>query len=72
MITCVLCNEETDAENPLMTGAVYALNPNTLRMSWMHGWCYLNAVEDSSALQSTSSECEDRYDQWVHHEGKDR
>jgi len=39
-IQCVLCGEQADPEHPGLDGAIYEVNPRTMRKAWMHGWCF--------------------------------
>lgn len=65
MVRCVLCRQMADPENPLMTGAVYAINPQTMRLAWMHGHCMQEAVEQAEGESSTKPEFENRADEWM-------
>lgn len=64
MVKCVICGDQTDPENPLETGAIYAPNPLTFRKAWMCGLCYLGALDDAFSMPASSVEYENRLDEY--------
>jgi len=63
---CTLCKEHLqtdDYENPGADGAIYARNPETFREGWMHGSCYLVAIEEAKDIPSKKPEFGSRFDE---------
>lgn len=65
MVRCVLCKQMADPENPLLTGAVYAINPQTMRWAWMHGYCLQEVADQAEAEPSTKPGFDSRADEWL-------
>lgn len=64
-ITCVLCKEAADPENPFKDGAIHAINPNTFREAWMHAWCFEIALEELHGVPAKDSQYDDRFDEYM-------
>ncbi len=62
---CALCKLALDQESPYV---VYALNPSSFRMAWMHDYCYQVAYEDlqdEDARDPQFLNRKDEYDQRI-------
>ena len=62
---CVCCESNLDTDSPFLDGGFRVINPKTLRLSWMCGHCFLEAVEESKNKPSTSKIFSNRYEQWM-------
>lgn len=62
---CVCCKSELDTDSPFLDGGFRVVNPYTLRICWMCGHCFLEAVEESKTKPSTKNEYANRYEQWM-------
>jgi hypothetical protein len=62
---CAICHDRLDPESPFN---VYGINPLTLRLAWMHGWCAQAADEQAREISATDDRFENRAEQAIGYE----
>jgi hypothetical protein len=65
LVTCALCDDKADPENPFKEGAIREVNPETFRRAWMHGSCYEDSLETLKTMPSRNPIFKNRYDEYV-------
>lgn len=63
MNRCALCGDALDRDSPW---SIYARNPLTFRMAWMHGSCATDALECLRGKPSRIAEYRDQYDEYIY------
>jgi hypothetical protein len=58
---CTLCGETIDPEHPL---TVRGVNPETNRKGWMHGYCFVQALDELRSMPSDSPAFVNRWDEY--------
>ena len=65
-VTCRLCLEEIEFGDP---DQIYGLNPETLRIGWMHYWCASFAEDDLHGMPARLKKyqliCDDAHDEYL-------
>lgn len=64
MVRCVLCGISADPESPFLDGAVYTVNPKTMRLAWMHGDCLGEELDQAESVASSKPEFDNLADEW--------
>jgi hypothetical protein len=65
---CGVCGERIrrdEYEAPPGSGVVYARNPNTFRLSWIHDYCYSEAWEEAKVTPSKHRRYQSRLDEML-------
>jgi len=65
MVKCVLCGSMTDPGNPFLSGGVREVNPKTMRVAWMCGYCLEEAIEESKTKLTKNKDFDSRFDEWI-------
>lgn len=63
MTRCALCGNSLDTDSPYV---VYARNPLTFRMAWMHTDCGSDALDCLHGQPASDVNYADRYDEYIH------